>query len=203
MKHLMIDLETMGTRVNCPVVALGACYFDPDTGEIGSTFDAAIDVADAMRFGVASGDTIKWWLGQGQEARDKVIRGRHGSVEVFEKFYAFCEKGGPDICPWGNGSSFDVSILDYAIPKILNKPVPWKFWNVRDCRTIKAIADGLVGFTEERAGVHHSALDDALHQAKWVCAYWQGLRNALKDQPVGAEHRWAANEEAKPVDFDL
>jgi hypothetical protein len=182
MKHLMIDLETMGTRVNCPVVAIGACYFDPETGRIGDTFDGAIDVADAMRLGSADGSTIKWWLQQSQEAREKVIRGRHSAELVFGKFYDFCVKGGDDIIPWGNGSSFDISILDYAIPKILGKPVPWKFWNVRDCRTIKALAEGVVPYTGKLAGTAHTALDDAKHQAEWVSVYWQGLRG-----PKGGE----------------
>ncbi|MEB7084563.1 3'-5' exoribonuclease, partial [Escherichia coli] len=33
--HLMIDLETMGTNTNAPIVVIGAVFFDPQTGEIG------------------------------------------------------------------------------------------------------------------------------------------------------------------------
>lgn len=183
MNHLMIDLETMGTRVNCPVVAIGACFFDPNTGEIGRTFDGAIAIADAMRYGSADGDTIAWWLSQSDDARKKVARGRHTAVEVFGKFYEFCQSGGQDIKPWGNGASFDISILDYAIPKILGKPVPWKFWNVHDCRTIKALADGVVPYTGKMAGTAHAALDDAKHQAEWVSIYWQGLRGKAVQPP--------------------
>lgn len=175
--HLMIDLETMGTAVNAPVVAIGAVYFDPETGSQGETFDAAIDVADAMRYGRASGDTIKWWLEQGDAARQKVVRGREMAVPVFQKFHAFCLKHGDRAKPWGNGASFDISILEYAFGRILEKSAPWQFWNVRDCRTIKDLADGLVTFNGKLEGVAHTALDDAKHQAEWVSVYWQGLRN--------------------------
>jgi hypothetical protein len=175
-QHLMIDLETLGTAVNAPVVAIGAVYFDPDTGTLGDTFDAAIDVEDAVRFGRPSGATIKWWLGQGDEARQKVVRGRHPATLVFEKFHEFCRKHGDDVKPWGNGATFDISILEYAFGRILEKPAPWKFWNVRDCRTIKELADGVMSFDGKLAGVAHTALDDAKHQAAWVSAYWQGLR---------------------------
>ncbi|MER9833377.1 3'-5' exoribonuclease [Mesorhizobium sp. M0145] len=174
--HLMIDLETMGTAANAPVVAIGAVYFDPDTGTLGETFDAAIDVEDAVRYGRVSGSTIKWWLGQGDAARQKIVRGRHPSQLVFEKFYEFCLKHGDGVKPWGNGASFDITILDYAFGRILDKPAPWKFWNVRDCRTIKELADGIVKFTGTLEGVAHTALDDAKHQAEWVSVYWQGLR---------------------------
>jgi hypothetical protein len=178
--NLMIDLETLGTAVNAPVVALGACYFDPDTGEIGSTFDAAIKLSEAMRYGRASGETFAWWLEQSDEARRKVARGRHESVKVFEAFEKFCLKHGDNVKPWANGSSFDISILEYSFMRILERPAPWKFWNIRDCRTIKELADGIVQFNGERKGVHHSALDDAIFQAEWVSAYWQGLRGIKK-----------------------
>ena len=53
----MIDLETLGTAANAPVIAIGAVFFDPNTGTLGDTFDAAIDVEDAMHYGVMSGST--------------------------------------------------------------------------------------------------------------------------------------------------
>lgn len=179
---LMIDLETLGTAVNAPVVAIGAVFFNPETGELGETFDAAIDVEDAMRYGKASGSTIRWWLGQGDAARQKVVRGKHPSHLVFTKFHEFCLKHGDNVKPWGNGASFDISILEYAFGRIIERPAPWKFWNVCDCRTIKRLADGIVTFDEKLEGTAHTALDDARHQAKWVSVYWQGLRRRSKVQ---------------------
>ncbi|OQM74915.1 hypothetical protein BFN67_04685 [Pseudaminobacter manganicus] len=176
----MIDLETLGTAVNCPVVAVGAVYFDPNTGTLGDTFDAAIDIESAMQFGKASGSTIKWWLGQSDAARQKVVRGRQPSDVVFGAFYDFCLKHGDNVKPWGNGSSFDISILEYAFGRILGKPAPWKFWNVRDCRTIKDLADGIVTFEGKLEGTAHTALDDAKHQANYVSVYWQGLRGVTR-----------------------
>lgn len=178
MQHLMIDLETMGTRVNCPVIAIGAVFFDPEKGELGATFDQAISLADAFSYGQADGSTVSWWLQQNDAARVKAARGRYKSRQVFEDFRGFAlqHAKGP-IIPWGNGASFDISILDYAFPRILNEPPPWKFWDVRDCRTIKAIAEGVLpDYPHAREGVHHSALDDAIYQAKWVSHFWKGLR---------------------------
>lgn len=187
MKHLMIDLETLGTKVNAPIVAVGACFFDPETGAIGKTFDAAIDVEDALNYGKIEGGTFKWWMQQGEDARMKVVRGRHLALKVMEAFVTFAGTHGDQVQPWGNGASFDISMLDYAIPRITGKPVPWKFWNVRDCRTIKALADGVVNYSGERKGVHHTALDDAIHQAEWVSVYWQGLRGLTVAAPASSD----------------
>lgn len=187
MNHVMIDLETLGTAFDAPVLAIGAVYFDPDTGALGDRFYGAIDVADACRYGRPSGDTIRWWMGQGDEAREAAVAGKHPAVLVFEKFDEFMVKHGPDAHPWGNGASFDISILDFAFPKILDKPVPWKFWNVRDCRTIKALASKVPPFQAERQGTHHQALDDAIYQAQWVSHYWQALRGIKSPAPEPME----------------
>lgn len=177
MKHLMVDLETMGTRVNAPVLAIGAVFFDPMTGTLGKTFDRRIDVADAMRYGVADGNTLKWWMQQDAAARKLVYEAESSASDVFNDFVQFV---GSNTQPWGNGASFDISILDYAIPKITGKQPPWKFWNVRDCRTVKELARGVVpDYTLPREGVHHSALDDAIYQAKWVSHFWQNLRQGV------------------------
>jgi len=188
MKDLMIDLETLGTQVNAPIVAVGACFFDIKTGEIGKTFDAAIDVSHALRFGKMSGDTLKWWLSQGDEARQKVARGRSDPIKVYNAFCDFVASGGSGVRPWGNGASFDISMLEFSMGRVIERTPPWDFWNVRDCRTIKHLASALgLKFGGERKGVHHSALDDAVFQAEWVSQYWLQIVDqfaAARPQPA-------------------
>lgn len=187
MQHLMIDLETMGTMNTAPILAIGAVWFEPMTGELGKRFYGAIDIEDACRFGRPSGGTIKWWMQQDDEARKAAIAGTLKASEVFEKFRAFCMKPEIEMKPWGNGACFDISMLDYAFLKITNKPAPWKFWNVRDCRTIRDVGFAVGKFKGERAGTHHQALDDAIYQAQEVSHYWQGLIGAKPQAAVGDE----------------
>ncbi len=176
MKDLMIDLETMGTRVNAPVVAIGACFFDLETGKIGRTFEAALDLSLALKYGRLDGDTLKWWLDQGDEARRKISRGRTDPLKGFAAFCDFAASGGEDIRPWGNGASFDISMIEVSIARTIERAAPWKFWNVRDCRTLKHMAEVMgLKYPGERKGVHHSALDDAVFQAEWVSYYWQRI----------------------------
>ncbi|MFM2590025.1 3'-5' exoribonuclease domain-containing protein [Vibrio sp. TBV020] len=44
MKNLMIDLETMGNSSNAAIVSIGACFFEPSTGEIGEKFSRIISL---------------------------------------------------------------------------------------------------------------------------------------------------------------
>lgn len=188
MQHLMIDLETMGTRFDAPVVAIGAVYFNPDTGEIGEKFYRHIDVQDACRYGKVAGDTIVWWMKQSDAARGALTReGGDLAADAFVAFQQFILSGpkGGSVCVWGNGATFDITILEYAFLRIIDRAAPWKFWNVRDCRTIKDVAWPLGVKVEELVGTAHNALDDAVHQAGWISAMWQALRGK-KAEPAPA-----------------
>lgn len=176
MTHIMIDIETLGTTYHAPVLAIGAIAFNPETGELGKKFYGTIDVAEAVKHGRTDGATVRWWLQQNEEARQQVVAGKHAPELVFEKFHEYLISFGQDLKVWGNGATFDITILEFAFPRILEKPAPWKFWNVRDCRTIKELASGIAEFEETRTGTHHKAIDDAIHQAKWVSNAWQALR---------------------------
>jgi hypothetical protein len=177
MNHLMIDLETLGTSPGAPVLSIGACYFDPVTGEIGDKFHQRIDAADALRYARMSGDTFKWWLRQSDDARRKVVQNAGSAREAFEGFDAFCRKHGTrNLRPWGNGASFDITILDVSYQRIMDREAPWAFWNVRDVRTIKELGEAAGHhWSEKLEGTAHDALDDAVFQARYVSFYWQGL----------------------------
>jgi hypothetical protein len=48
MNNLMLDLETMGNKPNAPIVAIGAVFFDPATGELGPQFYTAVNLASEL-----------------------------------------------------------------------------------------------------------------------------------------------------------
>ena len=175
--HIMIDLETMGTFMNAPVVTIGACFFDPLNGEIGATFYHKIDLADALKHGTLDPETLRWWLKQDPAAQKELTSGDSKLADALRDLAAFYNTGN-DAKVWGNGPTFDVSILDYAYWKCLGQKAPWPFWNVRDVRTVVQLAEGLVkkpaAFT--KGGVAHNALDDCIFQVGYVSKMWQALR---------------------------
>lgn len=184
-RNLMIDLETLGTFMNAPVVTIGACFFDPVTGEIGDKFYRKIDMADAMKFGTVDPETLRWWLKQDPAAQKELTSGDSKLSTVLNDLTAFYNSG-TDAAVFGNGPTFDVTILDYAYWKCLGQKAPWPFWNVRDVRTVVQLAEGLVkkpaAFT--KGGVAHNALDDCIFQVGYVSKMWRALRGGKDADPI-------------------
>jgi hypothetical protein len=175
--HCMIDIETLSTRPNAPILSVGAAFFDPMTGEVGETFYRRVDIASAMKFGAADPETIRWWLKQNDEARLEIAKSGEPLDEMLNDLNTFYNKG-YDAKVWGNGSGFDITILEYAYHRCLSQNAPWPFWNVRDVRTVVQLAEGLVkkpaAFTKDK--VAHNALDDCIFQIGYVSKMWAALR---------------------------
>lgn len=166
--HAMIDLETMGTAYNAPIIAIGAAVFDPIGGKIQGDFYAGIALDDALAHGVLKGDTLAWWMKQSDVARMHAISGTMPLREALLTFTAFFRSHvGEEV--WGNGATFDITIMEHAY-HACGLPAPWKFYDVRDCRTIKALAERRGWQMPQRpaTNIHHQAKDDAIFQAHWV-----------------------------------
>lgn len=171
---MMIDLETMGTGHNAPIISIGAVVFDRKTGLLGEEFYSKIDFLEAMSEGDPDAETIKWWMQQGNAARLELISGSSSLIGALGSFHTFCVKHS-DINVWGNGATFDITILESAFHRHGVK-VPWKFWAVRDVRTVVDLASEIMPRPPMTKGVAHNALDDAKHQARYV----MGMINALQ-----------------------
>ncbi|MCZ5774997.1 3'-5' exoribonuclease [Escherichia coli] len=178
--HLMIDLETMGTNTNAPIVVIGAVFFDPQTGEIGPVFYIVISLTDAMNTGaVPDGGTIEWWLKQSSEARAAILTDQVKLKDALSRFREFINEYSDEkfVQVWGNGATFDNAILRTSYER-LDIPCPWRYHNDRDVRTIVELGK-TIDFDARTVipfeGVRHNALDDARHQAKYVSAIWQKL----------------------------
>ncbi|HAW3383149.1 TPA: exonuclease [Escherichia coli] len=178
--HLMIDLETMGTNTNAPIVVIGAVFFDPQTGEIGPVFYIVISLTDAMNTGaVPDGGTIEWWLKQSSEARAAILTDQVKLKDALSQFREFINEYSDEkfVQVWGNGATFDNAILRTSYER-LDIPCPWRYYNDRDVRTIVELGK-TIDFDARTVipfeGVRHNALDDARHQAKYVTATIQKL----------------------------
>ena len=162
---VMIDLETLGTDPRCPVISIGAIAFDVEKKALGPTFYATLDVAQqirAQRF--VDADTLKWWMGQSDAAK-KVFRDTASPVEfALPKFVEYLGQF-KDLQVWGNGSTFDITILENIMAQWQIK-VPWKYNKIMDLRTFRRFVAG--GETLQKSGVDHNALDDAKSQAEFV-----------------------------------
>lgn len=176
--HVMIDLETLGIAQDAIFPIIGACIFSPSTGVITDTFYAHINQADQQALGrTTTPATIDWWKKQSDAAKREITKPGRPFKDVMDEFSAFL----PAKCVvWGNGATFDISILENAF-RMLDMQIPWMFWDVRDVRTLNDLASRLPKPKRVEKGqfkfegVAHNAADDARHQATYVSAMWQAL----------------------------
>lgn len=175
--HIMIDIETLSTRMDATILSIGAVRFTAD--EIKPyTFHRTISIDSnlAVKRHI-DGDTLGWWMKQSEAARAAAFGGVDAShlPAVLHSFAVWLGgAAGPDneeVYLWGNGANFDISILQSAYEAI-GVPVPWNFRNVRCLRTIRALA-GASYIARPEVGVMHNALDDAQAQAMWLIDAWQ------------------------------
>lgn len=188
---LMVDLETLGVTESAPIVSIGAVLFDPqgnDTFE--ALYDRAflrlIDIEDAINTcGPAEGGTLKWWLGQKEEAIKRLVNGEQVSLKVaLQDLYIYSHVRGdknPKVAHlpipqriWAKSPDFDCTKLDAACRKCKIKD-PFFFSTRRCVRTAQDLAFPNGELPEFKSGVHHDARDDAVNQALMIQACYRAL----------------------------
>lgn len=175
-EHVMIDLETLGINYDSIIVSIGAVLFDPDTSMADATFYERVEWVHDQPERLVSRDTIEWWLTQDRSAQRELTdhQNRIKLSLALHRLDDFVPKGAR---VWANGATFDIVMLDHAYRTHCHRNPPWGFRNVRDCRTIKELAEPFVDFNQFiMNGTSHNALDDAIFQAEWTSAAWQALR---------------------------
>lgn len=178
---VMLDIETLGNGSNAALVSIGAVGFDILTGELGTEFNMKIDIESSTQFGDMDASTIKWWFKQSNNAQQVFNERSFCLKTVLVEFLKWLSDNFDEkyVKVWGNGSGFDNVILANAY-KATDIPIPWKHWNDRGVRTIVDLGRAIKNIdpkaTMEFVGVQHDALDDAKHQAKYVSAIFQALK---------------------------
>ena len=176
--HVAIDLETLSTSPAAVMLSIGAVAVCESTGTR-LQFYAATSV-DSQPGRKTDASTLIWWDKQSTEAR-KALDYAHSEdcpplSQALDQLTDWLGKLGEthDVYVYGNGSDFDIGILNHAYKEISNF-VPWDFRKVRDMRTLRDICLRL-GLEDQikagvpRVGVAHNALDDAQFQANIVMA---------------------------------
>lgn len=189
MNHVMIDLETLGTRPGCVILSIGAVRFCPETKRIGQTFYRNISVEDSRLYHFQEDPkTVQWWSQQAPKVRDRLLDNPVSVRAALTELDEFlCNESGHrdrDLQVWCQGGSFDFPILSAAYDR-LQMTQPWDFWNERDSRTFLQVAKQTTGFMPTKLATGaHDALADATHQAREVMRAWQ-LLCGLKRLSVG------------------
>lgn len=161
-RQVIVDLETLSVRPNGCITSIGAVAFTLQDGIL-EEFFINIDPVTCKEAGLhLDKETIAWWQTQPKEAQESWQKNPVPLNEALDKFVTFYGKESIPI--WGNGSSFDVTILESALYSQgwQTGKLPWKFWDIYDLRTLTNI----LGRKLEKTGINHNALHDAIAEAK-------------------------------------
>jgi exodeoxyribonuclease VIII len=176
MKHIMLDLETMGVGPNSAIIAIGAVEFELDyelgvvekgeeslvKGSVGNSFYSVIDLDSCIKSGLTmDASTVLWWMQQSDDARKQFDRLGDQLAKALQDFSNWFKEVNSQYV-WGNGAAFDNVLLANAYVKC-GLDQPWKHWDDRCYRTVKGLYPNI---KMQRSGTHHNAVDDARSQAE-------------------------------------
>jgi hypothetical protein len=168
----MIDIETFSTRNNACILTIGAVRFDRNREVPVSTLDTfyrRITLRSCEEMGMhIDQKTIDWWKSQSEEAKLEVFD-TENRVPIKEALTDLAVWLNGRNFIWSHGASFDVVILADAYTRC-GLTIPWKFFDVRDTRTIYHIG----GVTSnDLSFTKHHAVDDCLRQ---IVGVWKAVK---------------------------
>jgi hypothetical protein len=172
--HMMIDLETLATTPRAALLQAGWAVFDPEGEDIvfSEQFNVNIDSCVAFEGEIADA-TIRWWLTQSPQARSSVATTGARVTDVMRDLVVSYRHYNCKAL-WSHGAVFDTPIVDHYIRRGLLEEPPWKFWEIRDTRTLFWLAS-LAGWRQEKRETAHTAETDARIQATDVQSAFRQL----------------------------
>lgn len=190
MKHIMLDIETLGDESNSVITSIGAVQFDIETGETNKIFHEYISAASCMEQGLKMNpSTIMWWLKQTDEARAMLVEGDEKGLNLVNALSRFASwlrtMGTPaeKLYVWGRGPRFDMGILADAY-RATNLPIPWNTRNELCVRTMEFLYPNIkketkpvdTGHGSEGMGLHNATLD-CKFQIAYVCKIFSACKS--------------------------
>jgi hypothetical protein len=132
--HLMIDLEGLATGPDTTILTIAAQTFDPfGQGHYDKHYYARVTLESQENRSIDDG-TIAWWATQPEHAREEAF-GEQDRIPLDQALDELGRLIWHSKLIWSQGPTYDMNILEHAY-KSYNKPLPWKYYMVRDSRTV-------------------------------------------------------------------
>lgn len=167
--HVMLDIETLGTRPGSMITAIGACTFGPGVPRAARrTLYLRPTLDDQARAGMSIDPaTVLWWLGQGDDARAALCHRDDmpllSALLSLRSFLLDATDGAEHLQIWCHGPSFDAVLIERAWYRLRCGGEPWSYRELRCLRTLLGLAG--LSMRDFPAAVAHDALADAMAQA--------------------------------------
>ena len=162
---VMVDIEGLATGPETTILTIAAQEFDPlERGLLGRDFYVRVDLESQEGRTIEQG-TIDWWATQPAAVREEAFN-EQDRVPLRDALQGLHRTLWHARRVWAQGPTYDMNILEHAY-KSLAMPLPWKYYSVRDSRTLF----GLVPSLEKYPASHH-ALEDCRRQIQLL---WDAL----------------------------
>lgn len=169
---VMLDLETLDVKPTATILTLGMVKFDPySLEEPADPYYVRFNIDEQSNLGRTTDEgTLSWWAKQSAEAQAEAFSDddRVGLEEItaqINKYIVGVDK------IFANGTTFDITILE-NLYRMLGKPIPWQYYQIRDARTIYDLGDDS---TKKNNASAHNALADSYMQAQSVQQIYKNL----------------------------
>lgn len=130
----MIDLEGLATGPDTCILTIAAQAFDPfGHGHYEQSYYARVTLESQPDRAIDQ-STIDWWATQPAVVRDEAFA-EEGRVPLDQALDELGKLIWHSKLIWAQGPTYDMNILEHAY-KSYKKPLPWKYYMVRDSRTV-------------------------------------------------------------------
>ena len=131
---LMIDLEGLATGPDTCILTIAAQSFDPfGQGYSGQSYYARVTL-ESQEDRAIDQSTIEWWATQPAVVRDEAFN-EQDRIPLDQALDELGRLIWHSNRIWAQGPTYDMNILEHAY-KSYGKALPWKFYAVRDSRTV-------------------------------------------------------------------
>lgn len=157
--HLMLDIETLGTKPGVVILAAALVRF---SDEASCTINLSVPDQQALGLEIDP-QTHAWWGTQDPAAWAAATSNPTPLLAALDYLAAWIAWAGPDPLIWCHGATFDCPLLE-EVYRRAGKVAPWSFYAVRDTRTLYDLAG--INVKDFAVPPPHIALNDALGQVR-------------------------------------
>ena len=161
---LMIDIEGLATTPDTTILTIAAQEFNPlERGFFGREFYARVTL-ESQEGRAIDESTLQWWATQPADIREEAF-GEDNRIPLREALEGLHRLAWHARHVWAQGPTYDMNILEHA-DKSERMALPWKFFSVRDSRTLFSLVPNL-----QKYPASHHALEDCRRQIRllWDC----------------------------------
>lgn len=193
--HLVLDIETLGTKPGCVVTEIGMVVIK-DMHIVDSASWKVDIISSIYKLGMTvDKSTAEWWSSFPDDKIDELINQSDLAIPpniVTELMSKFLLKYDFDYF-WGNSPDFDYNILNELVVRsnrLHDKPLkmPWEgcFWKMRDVRTLIS-GSGMKDYNISNSH-SHEAIFDATYEAQQLLNAFQILSDATAPAMMEENH---------------